>query len=72
MTNPMHSTIKNEILLAILLGMAVLLGVFVALKQFTALNALQWLLLADGLWAYVCWQLWRRVELNRANVIQVA
>ena len=66
MMNPMHSTIKNEILLAVLVSMAVLLGVYVALKQFTALNALQWLLLADGLWAYVCWQLWRRVELNRA------
>lgn len=63
----MHSTIKNEILLAALIGMVVLLGIFFALKQFTTLNALQWLLLADGLWAYVCWQLWRRVELNRAD-----
>jgi len=67
MMNPMYSTIKNEILLAVLVGMAVLLGVYVALKQFTTLNALQWLLITDGLWAYVCWQLWRRVELNRAD-----
>jgi CDP-diacylglycerol---glycerol-3-phosphate 3-phosphatidyltransferase len=64
---PMRSPVKNEILLAILLGMATLLAAFVAIKQLTTLNALQWLLLADGLWFFVCWQLWQRVELNRAS-----
>lgn len=67
MTTPMRSPIKNEILLAILLGMATLLAAFVAIKQFTSLNALQWLLIADGLWFFVCWQLWQRLDLNRAS-----
>jgi len=64
---PMHSPIKHEILLAILLGLATLLGVFFGIKQLTALNALQWLLIADCLWFFVCWQLWQRQELNRAS-----
>ena len=63
----MRSPVKNEILLAILLGMATLLAAFVAIKQLTTLNALQWLLIADGLWFFVCWQLWQRRELNRAS-----
>lgn len=63
----MHAPIKHEILLAILLGMATLLAAYVGIRQFTTLNALQWLLIADGLWIFVCWQLWRRVELNRAS-----
>lgn len=64
---PMRSSLKNEILLAILLGMAVLLAAFVGIKQLTTLNALQWLLIADCLWFFVCWQLWQRLELNRAS-----
>jgi CDP-diacylglycerol---glycerol-3-phosphate 3-phosphatidyltransferase len=64
---PMHAPIKHEILLAILLGMATLLAAYVGIRQFTTLNALQWLLIVDGLWIFVCWQLWRRVELNRAS-----
>ncbi|QEY13457.1 CDP-alcohol phosphatidyltransferase family protein [Cellvibrio sp. KY-YJ-3] len=67
MTLSMRSPVKHEILLAILVGMAVLLAVFFSIKQFTALNALQWLLIADCLWFYVCWQLWQRLELNRAS-----
>jgi CDP-diacylglycerol--glycerol-3-phosphate 3-phosphatidyltransferase len=67
MTLSMRSPVKHEILLAILLGMAVLLAVFFSIKQFTALDALQWLLIADCLWFYVCWQLWQRLELNRAS-----
>lgn len=63
----MHAPIKHEILLAILLGMATLLAVYIGVKQLTTLNALQWLLIADGLWFFVCWQLWRRAELNRAS-----
>jgi CDP-diacylglycerol--glycerol-3-phosphate 3-phosphatidyltransferase len=63
----MQSPIKHEILLAILLGMATLLATFFSVKQFTTLDALQWLLIADGLWFMVCWQLWQRVELNRAS-----
>lgn len=47
--------------------MAALLAAYVGIKQLTTLNALQWLLIADGLWFFVCWQLWRRVELNRAS-----
>ena len=67
MTTPMHSPVKNEILLTILLGMATLLGAFVAIKQLTTLNAMQWLLIADCLWFFVCWQLWQRAELNRPS-----
>lgn len=63
----MHAPIKHEILLAILLGVATLLTGFFIIRQFTALNALQWLLLADCLWFFVCWQLWQRLELNRAS-----
>lgn len=63
----MRSPVKNEILLAILLGMATLLAAFFSVKQFTTLDALQWLLIADGLWFFVCWQLWQRVELNHAG-----
>ena len=63
----MRSPVKNEILLAILFGIATLLAAFVAIKQFTTLNALQWLLIADGLWFFVCWQLWQRLDLNRAS-----
>lgn len=64
----MRSPVKHEILLAILLGIAVLLAVFFSIKQFTTIDALQWLLIADCLWFYVCWQLWQRLELNRASV----
>lgn len=63
----MQSPIKHEILLAILLGMATLLATYVGVKQLTTLNALQWLLIADCLWFFVCWQLWQRLELNRAG-----
>ena len=63
----MQSPIKHEILLAILLGMATLLAAYIGVKQLTTLNALQWLLIADGLWFFVCWQLWRRAELNRTS-----
>lgn len=63
----MQSPIKHEILLAILLGMTTLLAAYAGVKQLTTLNALQWLLIADGLWIFVCWQLWRRLELNRAH-----
>ncbi len=64
---PMRPAIKTEILLTILLGMATLLAVFLGLKQLNTINAQQWLLLADGLWFFVCWQLWQRIELNRAD-----
>jgi CDP-diacylglycerol--glycerol-3-phosphate 3-phosphatidyltransferase len=64
---PMQSPIKHEILLTILLGMVTLLAAYAGIKQLTTLNALQWLLIADGLWIFVCWQLWRRAELNRAS-----
>lgn len=64
---PMHAPIKHEILLAILLGIATLLVTFFSVKQFTTLDALQWLLIADGLWFFVCWQLWQRAGLNRAG-----
>jgi len=63
----MRSPIKHEILLAILLGIATLLVAFFSIKQFATINAVQWLLIADCLWAFVCWQLWQRQELNRAS-----
>lgn len=65
--NPMYSSIKHETRLAFVLGMAILLAACVAIKQLTALNAPQWLLIAVGLWIFVCWQLWQRLELNRAG-----
>lgn len=64
---PMHSPIKHEVLLVILVGMATLLAGFFSIRQFTSLDALQWLLIADCLWFFVSWQLWQRLELNRAN-----
>lgn len=67
MMTPMRAPLKNEILLAILLGMATLLAVFFSIKQFTSLDALQWLLIADCLWFLVCWQLWQRADLNRPS-----
>lgn len=63
----MHAPIKHEILLAILVGIATLLAAFFCIKQFTSLDALHWLLLADGLWLFVCWQLWQRIDLNRTS-----
>lgn len=63
----MHTTIKHEALLVILVGISLLLVGFFSIRQFTSLDALQWLLIADCLWFFVCWQLWRRLELNRAH-----
>ena len=63
----MYSSIKHETRLAFVLGIAILLAACVVIKQLAALNALQWLLIAAGLWMFVCWQLWQRVELNRAG-----
>lgn len=63
----MRPSIKHEVLLVILVGIAILLAAFFTIKQFTSLNALQWLLIADCLWIFVCWQLWQRLELNRAK-----
>lgn len=63
----MHSTIRHDVLRIILIGIALLTAGFFCVKQFTSLNSLQWLLFADCLWFYVCWQLWRRLELNRAH-----
>jgi CDP-diacylglycerol---glycerol-3-phosphate 3-phosphatidyltransferase len=67
MQSPILSPTRQEVLLVFLLGMATLLAAYVGVKQLTTLNALQWLLIADGLWFFVCWQLWRRLELNRAH-----
>ncbi len=61
----MHSSIKNEISLAFLLGLATLIAVFFSITYFTHLNAIQWLLFASGIWLFSCWQLWKRRELNR-------
>lgn len=63
----MRSPLKHETLVAMLLGMAVLLVAFFGIKQFTSLNAVLWLVIADGLWMLVCWQLWQRLDLNRAD-----
>lgn len=67
MINPMRSPIKHEVLLVILLGIATLLAGYFTIKQFTSINALQWLVIADCLWVFVCWQLWQRLDLNRAH-----
>ncbi|MDO8343951.1 MAG: CDP-alcohol phosphatidyltransferase family protein [Cellvibrio sp.] len=63
----MRSPIKHEVLLVILLGIATLIAGFFTIRQFTPLDSLQWLLIADCLWVFVCWQLWQRLELNRAH-----
>lgn len=68
MTIRMPPFIKREALLAGLMGIGVLLVGFFSLAHIaTPMNALQWLLIASGLWCFVWWELWRRVELNRAD-----
>lgn len=64
----MLSPVKREALLAGLMGIGALLVGFFSFANIAAINALQWLLIASGLWCFVWWELWRRVELNRADV----
>jgi CDP-diacylglycerol---glycerol-3-phosphate 3-phosphatidyltransferase len=63
----MHSSVKQEALLATLIGLATLLLASAGIKQFTSLNAVLWLLVANCLWLFMCWHLWQRLELNRAS-----
>lgn len=63
----MSSPIKHEIISLGLVGVGTLVVLYLVIKQFTAINAVQWLLLASLLWGYVWWQVWRGLDLNRAN-----
>jgi CDP-diacylglycerol--glycerol-3-phosphate 3-phosphatidyltransferase len=65
--DPMPSSLKRETRIACTLGTGVLLAVFFSIKQSPRVDAWQWLLFSGGIWAYVCWQLWQRLELNRAS-----
>ncbi|MEN0036328.1 MAG: CDP-alcohol phosphatidyltransferase family protein [Cellvibrio sp.] len=64
----MSSLVKREALLAGLMGIGALLVGFFSLTYIaTPVDASQWLLIASGLWCFVWWELWRRVELNRVD-----
>jgi CDP-diacylglycerol--glycerol-3-phosphate 3-phosphatidyltransferase len=65
----MLPSLKHNLLLTGLLGAGILLvGFFSFINIATNINPLQWLLFAGGLWIFVWWELWRRVDLNRASL----
>lgn len=65
----MFSPVKRDLLLAGLIGLGIFLVGFFSIDSLaTTLNPSHWLLLAGGLWGFVWWELWRRLDTNRANI----
>lgn len=63
----MLQSLKHKAQLVGLIGICLLIVSFVYIHQSTSLKAVQWLLFAGGVWIYVWWQLWQRLDLNRAS-----
>lgn len=63
----MLQSLKHKTQLTGLIGIGLLFISFGCIRQFTSLNAVQWLLFAGSVWAYVWWQLWQGLDLNRAS-----
>lgn len=67
----MLRAIKQEAQFTGLIGASLLFASFVVIHKFTSLNAVQWLGFAGIVWIYVWWQLWQRLDLNRASLQDV-
>lgn len=63
----MLQSLKHQAQLTGLIGIGLLFASFVCIHQFTSFNAEQWLLFAGSAWAYVWWQLWKGLDLNRTS-----